>query len=103
MKASGIYCIRNIVNDKRYVGSAVYLTKRFCDHKKHLRKGTHHSVKLQRAWNKHGEQNFVFEVLEVVPDLAHQIAVEQWWLDKHNAAHPDLGYNVSPTAGNWGS
>lgn len=100
MKASGIYAIRNLVNGKRYVGSAVYLTGRFCDHRKRLRLGKHHSIKLQRAWDKYGEENFSFEVLEIVADKTALIEAEQKWMEFYNAACPRRGYNVSPTAGN---
>lgn len=99
MKASGIYAIRNLVNGKRYVGSAVYLTGRFCDHRKRLRLGKHHSIKLQRAWDKYGEQAFVFEVLEVIPDKELLIVAEQKWIERYAAASKNGGYNVSPNAG----
>ena len=99
MKASGIYAIRNTVNNKHYVGSAVYLTQRFCDHKKRLRARKHHSIKLQRAWNKHGEESFSFEVLQLVQEKKELIATEQEWIDRLNAAGRRSGYNVSPTAG----
>lgn len=98
MRESGVYSILNTVNGKRYVGSAICLKDRFYDHRKRLRAGRHHSIKLQRAWNKHGESVFVFETLEIV-DAAQLIAREQHWIDHHNAACPDRGYNISPTAG----
>lgn len=100
MKIGGVYSIRNLINGKRYVGSAVYLTQRFCDHKKRLRKGRHHSIKMQRAWDKHGEDNFSFDVLEIVQDKTLLVTQEQKWIEFYRAAHPRKGYNVSPTAGN---
>ena len=60
LNQSGIYEILNTVNGKRYIGSAVYIVGRFARHRMHLRRGTHHSVHLQRAWNKHGEEAFEF-------------------------------------------
>lgn len=59
----GIYAILNTANGKRYIGSAVNFQKRWNAHLHYLRKGVHHSSKLQRSWNKHGEQAFQFEVL----------------------------------------
>lgn len=60
----GIYKILNILTNDCYVGSSVNIKDRWNRHKKDLRKGKHHSIILQRAWNKYGEQNFKLEVLE---------------------------------------
>lgn len=99
MKASGIYAIRNLVNGKRYVGSAVYLTERFHDHRKLLRRGKHHSIKLQHAWNKYGEAGFVFEIIEIIEDKNSLLPREQHWLEFYESAQSGRGYNISPTAG----
>lgn len=96
---SAIYSITNTANGKRYVGSAVALSRRFAQHKSDLRLGRHCSVKLQRAWDKHGPNAFVFEVLEVVSDKSCLIAREQYWIDLNNAADPSKGYNVLTVAG----
>lgn len=94
---SGIYAITNTVNGKRYVGSAVNLSKRWWKHLAQLRSKKHHSTKLQNSWNKHGEKAFKFTVLEYVKDLRQLIASEQTHID---AAHAVAnGYNVCPRAG----
>lgn len=92
-KASGIYCIRNIRNNKRYVGSAVNIAARYRTHKCDLTKGRHHSPYLQNSWKKYGPDAFEFVVLEscAVEDL---IASEQRWID---TLSPE--YNVLPNAG----
>ena len=97
MLGSGIYQIRNLINGKVYVGSAVCLKNRFKLHHINLRKGNHHSSHLQRAWDKHGVDNFVFEVLEGVLDKEYLIAREQYWIDKLHACRD--GYNTCPVAG----
>lgn len=93
-EASGIYQIRNLVNGKRYIGSAkcfrVRWTKRLGD----LRLGKHHSAYLQRSWSTHGADSFVFEIVEVCAQ-SNLIVREQSWLDRER---PE--YSVSPTAGN---
>ena len=61
--ASGIYAIKNRVNGKCYVGSAVDLIKRFNSHRSQLRRGTHQSSILRSAWKKYGEHSFDFSVL----------------------------------------
>ena len=62
--ATGIYEIFCTVNGRRYIGSAVHFEKRWRLHFTQLQAGKHHSVHLQRAWNKHGADAFVFRVLE---------------------------------------
>lgn len=60
---SGIYEIVNLVNGKRYVGSAVDVAQRWRQHRRRLNSGTHHSAALQRAWLKYGAEAFLFRVL----------------------------------------
>jgi group I intron endonuclease len=60
-----IYCIKNTVSGHSYVGSTVAPLNRINAHKLLLKKGTHTSFVLQRAWDKHGEDKFVFEPLLV--------------------------------------
>jgi group I intron endonuclease len=97
IKQSGIYCIRNIHNHKLYVGSSVNLHKRWLDHRKLLRKGSHHSRKLQNAWEKWGEDSFVFDILEYVVDVAELTDVEQMYMDFYDACS-ETGYNILPRA-----
>jgi group I intron endonuclease len=64
--ATGIYQIRHLASDKRYIGSAAFgigVKLRFRQHRNLLRQNKHYAVKLQRAWNKYGESAFMFEVL----------------------------------------
>lgn len=63
-KICGIYKIDNISNDHCYIGSSVQIGIRFQQHKLRLRKGTHHSVYLQRAWDRYGKDSFVFSIIE---------------------------------------
>ena len=97
VSGGGIYCIRNTKNGKCYVGSAISFKVRWKKHRTALRVGAHHSQKLQRAWEKHGESMFVFSVLEIVKDVSTLVDREQFWIDQLNA-HLG-GYNVCPKAG----
>src|SRR5574340_833239 len=90
---TGVYEILNRENGKRYIGSALNLNRRIGRHRGDLRRGEHHSQKLQRAWNKHGEQAFVFkEILTCQPSML--LFYEQQLLDK---AQPE--YNIGAIAG----
>jgi group I intron endonuclease len=82
MKQPVIYRIRNVVNQKFYVGSTVNTQERFRTHRKKLRAGKHHCAHLQAAWNKYGEDCFKFEILEVVIEQDLQ-AVEDEWLVRY--------------------
>lgn len=78
-----VYKIRNLVNQKFYVGSSQNKRERFRNHRRLLRLGTHHCKHLQAAWNKYTEECFVFEVVEEVPEDGDLWAAEDRWLDEH--------------------
>lgn len=94
---SGIYQIRNSINGKLYIGSAVHFGKRWIAHRAYLNKGKHHSKSLQSAWLKYGADAFVFEILEIVP-AAELLAVEQAYLDRMQP-FSHQGYNICGVAG----
>lgn len=80
----GIYAIVCIANNKIYVGSAKDISQRWYTHQSMLRRHRTHSHKLQNAWDKYGEENFEFLVLERVDNLEDLIAREQYWIDLIN-------------------
>lgn len=97
---SGIYQIRNLVNGKVYVGSAVNFGSRWQLHRSLLARGKHHSVLLQRSWDKHGPEKFVFEIIEMTILVKENLLLaEQKWIDRLRAADPMFGYNVCTVAG----
>jgi group I intron endonuclease len=96
---SGIYLIKNIVNNKVYVGSAVNVDKRWKEHKRFLKLGKHHSFHLQSAWDKYGKQSFTFDILEEVANPVHLLAYEQVYLDYYKSFERDKGYNICKVAG----
>lgn len=91
-----IYKIRNVINDKFYVGSTVDSRKRFWAHRKALRLGNHDCIHLQRAWDKYGEDCFKFEVIEQLTSKEELYPAEQKWLDEHFGK--DYCYNVAAHA-----
>lgn len=86
----GIYKITNIYNGKMYIGSSNNIDRRWKEHKTSLNKGIHHSAKLQNSWNKHGEDSFIFEVLEEC-DTEKLLYLEQFYIDKYRVYFE--GYN----------
>lgn len=92
---SGLYKITNTATGDCYIGSSVNVDKRIYMHKWHLRRGKHHSARMQRAWNKYGENLFTFEKLwSVEPEKECLLYEEQLALNNIVCA-----YNCSPTAG----
>jgi group I intron endonuclease len=63
---SGIYGIKNIVNNKIYVGSALNIKKRWYEHKYKLKYNKHANKHLNDACNKYGINNFEFIIIERV-------------------------------------
>lgn len=92
----GIYEIRCVTTDKRYIGRAVDTESRWKEHRKGLVKGKHHCKPLQRAWIKYGESSFKFIVIESVDVKGELKKLEQRYLDEFLS----LGelYNTSPFA-----
>lgn len=94
-----IYRIRNLVDGKVYIGQAVNFEKRKSRHLWELRSNRHANDHLQRAWLVHGEQNFVFEILEAGIARDGLVAAEQRHIDAHCSADFTKGYNKAPAAG----
>ena len=74
---SGIYIIKNTINDKVYIGSAVCLKQRFIEHKNQFKKQVH-NVRFQNFVNKYGFNTLIFEVIEYVNDKEKLIEREQY-------------------------
>ena len=92
-KQTGVYQIRNKINNKVYIGSTIMsFTKRLEHHRCLLRKGTHKNTYLQHAWNKYGEESFEFSILEVV-DKCCTLEREQFYIDTLKPS-----YNINPLA-----
>jgi group I intron endonuclease len=90
---SGVYIIKNSIDSRVYVGSAIYLYKRFFEHRRTLLKNNHANTHLQRFANKYGVDCLTFEVLEFCcKDTL--LVKEQFWLDYHNSYNREYGFNI---------
>jgi hypothetical protein len=83
---SGIYCILSVTNFKIYVGSALNMKARIIRHKSYLKRNCHHSLKMQRSYNKY--KNFYVGVLEETIYLKDK---EEFWIKKLNTVNE--GFN----------
>lgn len=90
---SGIYSIVNILNNHRYIGSSKNIRARLYQHYNKLNKNKHHSIHLQNAFNKYGQDKFIIQILEQCEPIRDTlIFIEQKYLD----LNPE--YNIAKLA-----
>jgi len=88
----GIYCIENLINNKKYIGQSVNIERRWREHGGYLRRQDDTPL-LQNAWNKYGKNNFKFYVIELCDtnllDEKEIFYIKEW------KSHKSLdGYNL---------
>lgn len=96
----GVFAIRNLVNEKVFVGSSMDLTAIFNRIRFQLSAGAHPVKALEADWKVLGSSKFEFEVLEeLVPrdDPGYSFTsdlevLEDLWLEKLEP-YGDKGYN----------
>lgn len=102
-KVSGIYTITNKVTGKLYIGESLDIYRRWHDeHIPQLRKNRHYNKELQNDFNKYGEENFVFEILErysgndLISTKAKILILESYFITQFGKAGISL-YNAENT------
>ena len=91
-RISGIYYIKNTINNKLYVGQSIDVYARLSRHKTDLR-GGRDSKHLQKSYDKYGEDNFEFTMFMECPveDLDYW---EKYYIEKWNTQDENFGYNL---------
>jgi group I intron endonuclease len=95
IELSGIYKITCLKTNKIYIGSSIHIDGRWNRHKHDLRKKIHPNLLLQNAWNKYGEKNFEFEVIETVDNIRDLLTKEKEWIDTTKCYKKEIGFNIS--------
>lgn len=94
-----IYMLYNKINGKRYIGSTSDLFKRIVRHFRELNKNCHHSIYLQRAWNKYLPESFDYCVLEFIFCKDDLLPQEEKWINficpEYNIGSIGGGDNIS--------
>lgn len=91
-----IYEIKNLVNNKRYIGQTTYENpnNRWSAHKSDLKKKKSCNIYLQRAWNKNKEINFEFNILDTAKNQKELDKLEKFYIQKFNTLNSKFGYNL---------
>jgi group I intron endonuclease len=89
---SGIYCIENLINRKKYIGKSINIERRFCEHKNNLRKNKHANNHLQSSWNNYGEESFEFSVIQEL-SIKKFGKREEYYIKIYNTKDLNFGYN----------
>lgn len=89
-KICGIYCIENLVNNKKYIGQSVDIYSRWYAHKSKLYGNKHENTHLQNSWNNYGEKYFHFYIVELCDkELLNEREI--YWIKHYNTFYD--GYN----------
>lgn len=91
----GIYCFKNCVNGKCYIGQAVNLQKRFKAHMKNF-KNKRYDTPLYRAFDKYTLDQFEYSILETIEEETENLKLlldnlEKQYIQQHNSYKE--GYN----------
>ena len=100
---TGIYKITCLANKKLYIGSACGFKskpikkngffRRWYEHIRDLKANKHKNKHLQFAWNKYGQENFIFEILELCnQDVA--LEKEKYYINLYQTTNHNYGFNI---------
>ena len=84
-----IYCLKNKINGKMYIGKTSNLKRRWLEHK------NRNKLVIQKAINKYGAENFEKIIIEDNLTNEEVYEKEKYWI-KYFDTYNGVGYNSSP-------
>ena len=100
MSNVGIYMIKNLINNKIYIGLSKNLKDRLYRHKSKLKLNKHHNRHLQYAYNYYGSNSFSFSVIEKCSlDIIDQR--EKHYINFYKSNNRKFGYNITDGGENF--
>lgn len=88
-----IYCIKNLINGKVYIGKSTDVKKRWETHKKNASKSINR--RLYDSMNKYGYDNFIVDVID---ESDCEISIndkERYYIKLNNSNLKEFGYNMT--------
>lgn len=76
-----------------YIGQSINLNKRKGRHFSNLRNNTHSNDYLQRSFNKYGEENFTFDIIEYC-NIDELDSKEIYYIKEYDSMDINKGYNL---------
>jgi group I intron endonuclease len=96
-KKCGIYCIKNKINNKVYIGKSKNIYSRIKQHITLLNtKSKDENRYLIHSWFKYGRESFTYEVLEYFDIVDEKVLKERelHWITYYDSTNRDKGYNL---------
>lgn len=92
-----IYYIKNLKNDKLYIGKTFSFLRRQKEHKIKLNNNKHHNQYLQNSWNKYGKMCFEFGILfKIYVDTGEYLNyIEKKCINFYHTNESEYGYNLT--------
>jgi chromosome condensin MukBEF complex kleisin-like MukF subunit len=99
-KPMGIYQVKNLSNGKILIGGAMDVKGKINSCKFQLENGSHFNKELQQDYNKAGDSNFSFEIIDIletkdIPETDYEQELQtllDMWIEKLQP-FDDKGYN----------
>ncbi len=89
-----IYEIKNKIDGKIYIGQTTQVPSiRWTQHKYKLNTNKHDNKHLQFAWNKHGVDAFIFNIVDTADNIEELNLLEKKYINEYRSTNKKLGYN----------
>jgi group I intron endonuclease len=95
-KKSGIYCIKNLINNKVYIGKSINIYERIRQHINLLNKESLDENRyLINSWKKYGRDSFQYYILEYLEKNEKLLKErELYWIYYYDSINKEKGYNL---------